>query len=91
MSKNIFHLKPNHEFVYSYPCHTRHMKDADVLEPIVGLYCNYNAIGHLLRKYNTGGSFRAIWDQDVGDYYALRILEACWLLISQGKIEVVKE
>jgi hypothetical protein len=87
MSQNIFHLKLRHEFVYDQPCHpVRMTEDTDTSSWVTGLHCTYNAIGHLLKKYDAR-AFSAVWKIDTGDYYALRILEACWLLISQGKQE----
>lgn len=85
-ARNIFHLNPNREFVYSYPCHSRHLTEDMEIEPIYGIFYTYNAIGHILKRYNTN-STKAVFMKDIGDYYALGILESCWLLISQGKIE----
>lgn len=85
---NMFHLEPNHDYTYSYPCHTQHMEEDIEIDPVVGIYCTYNAMGYLLERYNTR-SVKGVFMKDLGDYYALRILEAMHLLISQGKSEYV--
>lgn len=87
MGRNIFH-QSNHEYIYSTPCHFARLTEEmfNNLKWYVGLHAVYNAMGHLLKRYDTASTL-AIWNQDVGDYYALRILESMHLLVSQGKGE----
>jgi len=89
---NLFHMSPSYEYEWKSPCHPIHMTEDvflhDDMHRMYGLEMIYNAMGYLLQRYDTL-STKAIFMQDLGDYYALRILESMHLLISQGKEELV--
>ena len=86
---NIF-FQMRHEYIHnSYPCHVRHLSEDEDIKPIYGIFITYNAITHLFKHYENYHEAKTseIYKQDIGDYYAIRILEAVWLLVSQGKNE----
>lgn len=87
MNTNIFH-PPSGKIQWSRPCHSRHLTEQQFQEmiPIRAVDWTYNAIGHLLDNHKTN-SMPDIASRDIGDYYAIRILDALHMLVSQGKEE----
>ena len=83
MSKNIFAIYPDIE--WHEPCHSSRMNDGpdNFLAGVRGVY---NAQGHLLSRYSNHLSI----DNDEGDYWACRVLQALHILTSQGREEICR-
>ena len=89
---NMFYI-PEDEMQFQFPifrrdCHPVHLTDDTVLSFITGVRVLYNAMTYLFERYDDR-SVLNVFKQDIGDYYALRILAALHLIVSQGREERV--